>query len=176
MTSTEHIKPQPKAKKKLSLRTKILIVILAVILLVGATVAFAYSRYVYPTGRIIPGLYAVRTHRNGMPMGNFFLMQAGEKYIAIDAGADNTETGNALQQLGISANDVIVVFITHSDWDHIGSLDLFGNAAIYTGNTESSEFPDIPHNIMADGEVIEIYGLSVKCIYTPGHTSDSVCF
>jgi len=111
-----------------------------------------------------------------MPMGNFFLMHAGDKYIAIDAGSDNTETENGLRKLGISAGDVVAVFITHAHWDHIGSLDLFEKAAIYTGNTEGSAFPDIPHQIMSDGEIIEFPGLTIQCIYTPGHTIDSVCY
>jgi len=165
-----------KTKKKLPIWAKVSIVILALILILAATAAVAYRRYIYPTGEIMPGLYAVRTHRNGMPMGNFFLMRAGEKYIAFDAGADNTENENGLKRLGISAEDVVAVFITHYHWDHIASIGLFENAVIYTGNTENSGFPDIPHRIMSDGEIIEFYGVSVQCFYTPGHTADSVCY
>jgi len=33
-----------------------------------------------------------------------------------------------------------------------------------------------PHQIMSDGEIIEILGKSIQCIYTPGHTIDSVCY
>ena len=138
--------------------------------------AVSYWRYVYPTGRILPDLYAVRTHNNSMPMGNFFLMCADEKYIAIDAGADEIETANALRKLRIPAGDVVAVFITHAHWDHIGSLGLFDSAVIYTGNTQGSKFPDVPHQVMSDGETIEISDMSVQCIYTPGHTIDSVCF
>ena len=29
---------------------------------------------------------------------------------------------------------------------------------------------------MQDDEIIELSGRSIKCIYTPGHTSDSVCY
>jgi len=158
------------------MRKKILLVFLAVVLLIGATTAVAYWRYVYPTGQIISGIYAIRTHNNGMPMGNFYLLKAGEKYIAIDAGADSTETERGLRKLGISADDVIAVFITHAHWDHIGSLDLFKNADIYTGDSENTSFPAIPHQIMPDGDVIVVSGMSVKCIYTPGHTKDSVCY
>ena len=163
-------------KKKLSTGKKISLVFLALILALVTAAAVAYSRYLHPTGEIMPGLYAVRSGGNGNPMGNFFLLEFGEKYIAIDAGADNIQTENELKKLGISANDVAAVFVTHSDKDHIGSLSLFENAAIYTGNTENSQFPDIPHQIMSDGEIIELSGMSIECIYTPGHTIDSVCF
>ena len=82
------------------------------------------------------GLYAVRNDRNGMPMVNFFIMQAGEKYIAFDAGSDSEQTQNALNRIGISAHDVIAVFITHSDWDHVGVLHLFENTTVYSWDSE----------------------------------------
>jgi len=166
----------PKLRKKLPMWGKALFIFLALALALGATATVAYWRYIHPTGMIMPGIYAVRSDRNGVPMGNYFLLQIGEKYVAIDAGADNIQTENGLRKLGISANDVVAVFITHSHWDHIGSLDLFDNAVIYTGNTVNSEFPDIPHQIMTDGEIIKLSGMSVQCIYTPGHTIDSVCY
>jgi len=128
----------------------------------------------------MPGLYAIRTHNNGMPMGNLFLLQIGDSdnYIAIDAGGDITETATGLRKLGISANDITAVFITHSHWDHIGALSLFDNAIIYTGSTENSAFPDIPHHVMEDGDIVKFSDadMSVQCTYTPGHTIDHVCY
>ena len=111
-----------------------------------------------------------------MPMGNFYLMRAGDKYIAIDAGADNTETVDGLKRLGISAGDVVAVFITHAHWDHIGSLDLFENAVVYGGNIKDGEYPELLHHTLADREIIEISDLSIKIFHTPGHTADSVCY
>ena len=151
-------------------------IIAALVLLFATTIAVAYTRYLHPTGSVMPGIYAIRTHRNGMIMGNFFLMQAGDQYIAIDAGADNTETVNGLRQLGIAANDVVAVFITHAHWDHIGSLDLFNNAVIYAGNIRSGEYPDTPHQMLEDGETIEIFDKTIQILHTPGHTADSVCY
>ena len=167
-----------KQKKKLSVRSKVLLTVLAVVFLIGSVATLAYWRYVFPTGRIMPGLYTIRTHYNSMPMGNLFLLQIVDSnyYIAIDAGGDAAETETGLRRLGISANDVAAVFITHSHWDHIGALNLFENAIIYTGSTENIAFPDIPHHVMADGEIIEFSGMSVQCIYTPGHTIDHVCY
>ena len=113
-----------------------------------------------------------------------------ERYIAFDTSSDSEQTQQALQRLGISTSDVVAVFLTHSDWDHIGSLNLFYNATLYTGITEFQyarrgrglpnlpdfELPDMPHQIMDDWQEIELYGRSIQSIYTPGHTSDSVSF
>jgi len=167
---------QQKARKKLSVFRKALFVALAILLVIMSTAAVAYWRYVYPTAKVMPDLYAIRTHNNGMPMGNLFLLQIGNEYIAIDAGADIDQTENGLSKLGLPANDVVAVFITHAHWDHIGSLELFENATIYTGNTENSEFPDIPHRVLSDSETIRLSGMSIQCFYTPGHTIDSVCY
>ena len=122
------------------------------------------------TGRAIPGIYAIL---NSRPYVNFYLLPVGESYMAVDAGVDSAQTAKELQRVGISANDVTAVFITHSHYDHIGALDLFNNATVYTGN---STLPNTHHQIMQDGEIIELSGRSIKCIYTPGHTSDSVCY
>lgn len=178
---------QHKARKKLPVWKKIILIILAFVLALVATIAVVYLRYLHPTGEILSGLYAIRNDRNSIPMVNFFLLQVGEKYIAIDTGSDSIQTENELQKLGISVNDIVAVFITHSHYDHVGSLHLFSNATMYTGNTEFQyaetsrfspvfELPDIPHLIMADGESIELYGRTIQCIYTPGHTSDSASF
>ena len=123
-----------------------------------------------PTGKIFSEIYTILSNR---PYVNFYLLQIGESYMAIDAGADSVQTARELQRLDISANDVIAVFVTHSHYDHISALDLFGNATVYTGN---STLPNTHHQIMRDGEIIELSGRSIKCIYTPGHTSDSVCY
>jgi len=155
---------------------KVLLVFLALILALATVAAIAYSRYLHPTGEIMRGLYAIRAGGNGSPMVNFFLLKTGEKYIAIDAGVDAVQTKGELQKLGISADDVAAVFVTHADQDHIGALNLFENATIYTGSTENSQFPDMPHHIMQDGEIIEISGMSVQCFYTQGHTIDSASF
>ena len=135
---------------------KIIVIALSLILILVSMLIIAYSRLTYPTGEIMPGLFAVRSDMfgNGRSMVNFFLFQTGEKYIAIDAGVDNSQTEYALLKLGISADDIIAVFITHSDWDHIGSLDLFNNAIIYTGFIE---LPNIYHQIMTDEEIVDLY-------------------
>jgi glyoxylase-like metal-dependent hydrolase (beta-lactamase superfamily II) len=92
-----------------------------------------------------------------------------------------------LKKLKISAEDSIAVFITHSDYDHIGSLSLFENATLYSWDTkfryaEAVRFapaftpPDNPHYAVDDGEIIEINGRTIECIYTPGHKDDSVSY
>ena len=164
---------QVQAKKRLPTWKKILLVTLAVVILFMAIVVFAYFRYLHPTGRIMPGIYAIRNDNNGIPFVNFFLFQIGEQYIAFDAGSDHVQTERTLQRLDIAASDISAVFLTHGDRDHMGSLHLFDNATIYTGPIELYAFD---HHIMPDGNIIEIGGVSIQVIYTPGHTSGCVIY
>ena len=150
-----------------------LLVFLAITLVLSSAAAFVYARYLHPTGEIMPNIYAIRNDRNGIPFVNFFLVRAGEHYIAFDAGYDPVQTENQLQRLGISADAILAVFITHDDFDHIGALDLFHNATIYTGPID---LPQFPHEILSDGQIIMIEGLSIQIIYTPGHTSGCVVY
>ena len=168
MLEAEYVKLRPKRIKTLLTRKKILLVTLTVIAILTAITVYTYSRYLYPTGEIIPNLYAIRGGGDGVPMVNFFLIQIDEKYIAFDTGANSNQTENELQKLNISPNDIIAVFITHDHEDHIGSLSLFSNATIYTGLIELT---DSHHQIMSDGETIDLYGVSIQSIYTHGHTS-----
>ena len=105
---------------KVSKAKKILLIISIFAISIIITAFFIYSRYLHPTGEIMPGLYAVRAGGNGSPMVNFFLFQVDERYIAIDTGVSNNQTEFELQRLGILADDVIAVFITHEHDDHIG--------------------------------------------------------
>ena len=171
---------------------RILIAVLAFVLVLSGIAVFAYTRYLHPTGEIMPGLYAVRNDRDGIPMVNFFIMQADDgNYIAIDAGSDNGQTANALERLGISADDIAAVFLTQTSFDHVTGIHLFNNAILHSWDTDfryvgASPFspftgsgfypPDIPHYTMTDGEIIELYGRTIQAIYTPGDATDSMAF
>ena len=157
-----------KPRKKLTIHKKLLIITLSITSMITIIALFAYSRYLHPTGEIKPGIYAVKTGGNGAPLVNFFLMSVDDGYIAFDSGVNNARTKNELQKLNISADEVVAVFITHGDHDHIGSLNLFNNAIIYTGPIELSDYS---HEILSDGDVIDTYGVSIQILYTPGHTS-----
>ena len=122
------------------------------------------------TGELIPGFLAVNTG-----YVSFYLIKAdgNKKYIAIDAGMGASKAREGLQHLGISADDITAVLLTHAHADHTGALSLFDKAVVYAGgNTESGKVS----KKLKDGETTVISGIQVQCIYTPGHTNDSVCY
>ncbi|MBE5957765.1 MAG: MBL fold metallo-hydrolase [Lachnospiraceae bacterium] len=88
----------------------------------------------------------------------------------------------------------VAILLTHGHWDHIGAakeLKKKHNIPIIASAAEDKVLSDPRVNLSAmfgmptmikadefvnDGQVIEIAGLSVKVILTPGHTCGGACF
>jgi glyoxylase-like metal-dependent hydrolase (beta-lactamase superfamily II) len=162
-------------------------VFLAVIILYnpGRMLLAMLSMKPFDTQEVIPGVYAVNNS-----YVNLYLIKNGEQYIAIDAGTDEEATKAALDGLGIDPNDVVAVFLTHTDGDHVAAVPLFSSASVYmsdsnrafleedAGRDRSVDFLHMrrPFMTVADGETVTAGGIDVRCIYTPGHTPGSVCY
>lgn len=121
---------------------------------------------------------------------NVYLVKSESGYIAFDAG-NNIETVELeLEKMNISPSEIIAVFLTHTDSNHVASIPLFEKAEIYLSkeeqrliNGEASRFLFFKNKIecedyklVTDNQVITIENLSVQCILTPGHTPGSTCY
>jgi len=161
---------------------------LAVVLILGGLAAkqlYEFSRMSpLQTGEVIPGIYAINND-----MVNIYFIKGDGGYIMIDAGVDKNKTSSALEQLGISTDEVRAVLLTHSDGDHVMTLPLFPNAQVYLSEQEVQMIDgktsrnligknslSVEYKTLAGGETAEIAGLQVKCILTPGHTPGSMCY
>jgi|TARA_B100001971_G_C18094506_1_gene485326 glyoxylase-like metal-dependent hydrolase (beta-lactamase superfamily II) len=84
-----------------------------------------------------------------------------DKNILIDTGskANESELSEDLNELDLKTEDVDIIILTHSHYDHNGNVDLFSNAKIYD-NENISELDN---------------KFRFKIIKTPGHTKDSIC-
>jgi len=83
-----------------------------------------------------------------------------DKNILIDTSSkeNKQELLENLKQLNLLPEDIHIIILTHSHWDHKGNINLFPNAKLIT-NKNINELP-----------------LEIKPIKTPGHTQDSLCF
>ena len=121
------------------------------------------------TGEVVTGIYTIKNW-----YVNPYLVEVGDgKYIIIDTGRDSPGVKKGLVELDIEREDVVAVFLTHTDTDHINGLKLFKNAEVYAG--AESKHRKVSEK-MSDGQVVDIGGVKVKCIFTPGRTYDSVCY
>ena len=84
-----------------------------------------------------------------------------DKNILIDTGSKNNkeELLSDLKKEGLNAEDIDIVILTHSHYDHNGNVGLFTDAEVYD-NKNISDLDD---------------KFGFKIIKTPGHTKDSIC-
>lgn len=168
----------------------ICLILLLTVLLWSFSKAFPFLRkacaqHPTPSGQIHQGLTAVNTG-----MVNFYVISHGETRICIDAGSSRRRAEKELAKLEISPATITAVFLTHSDQDHIAALSLFPNARIYLSHTEAemvhnkerrlfgligNKLPSSYHTV-SDGEEVNVGGIRVKAIATPGHTTGSTSY
>jgi glyoxylase-like metal-dependent hydrolase (beta-lactamase superfamily II) len=120
----------------------------------------------------------------GLNPGNFtlqgtntYLIGQGRSKIMIDTGQGKPGYLAHLKQSLEKMNclEISMILITHGHHDHIGGIDqvkqLF-NVPVYKQNVEND--PQFEH--IKNGQVFITDGVSLRAIYTPGHTPDHVSF
>ena len=139
-----------------------------------------------PTGPITPDLYAVK-----ILTVNFFLLRHAHGWLAIDAGFSAPLIRRELTRLGIRANEVTDVLLTHTDLDHAQGLSVFTSAEVWlpAGEVDLIDHrrPRLfgvfyndrirrPYQVLQPNDVVKIAGFSVRCLATPGHTIGSMSY
>ena len=91
---------------------------------------------------------------------NVYVLKLDNNILIDTSSKDNKkELLQNLKELNLTPEDIDIILLTHTHWDHNGNIDLFPNARVYTkDNINNLNIPDI------------------KTIKTPGHTKDSICF
>lgn len=126
---------------------------------------------------------------------NVYLVQHEAGYLAFDAGEKTKVSRRELQELGIDPESVTDVFLTHSDHDHAGAVEIFSQAKVYlpaeeerliNGSTART-FGKMKilrlknkirqsYSLLKDGDVITVGSHRIECLHTPGHTPGSMSF
>lgn len=163
--------------------------VLGLVLIFAAVVLgkfYLESRKLSPlaTREMVQGVYAVQDS-----YVNLFLIKIKDTYVAIDAGNNQKKVRQALVRLKIDPKRIAAVFLTHSDVDHIAACALFENATIYLAQAEEQMVNGQTHRflfmknklkstyeLLEDHQILNISGLKIKGILTPGHTPGSMCF
>lgn len=121
---------------------------------------------------------------------NTYLAINGERAFVVDPGADADKILAAAEAEGAKIEWVL---LTHAHFDHIGGVaelqragaqvvlhcdDLgivssFKNLAFYAGVKVEKFLPDVT---VSGGETLDVAGVKVRVIHTPGHTAGGVCY
>lgn len=117
------------------------------------------------------------------PGTNTYLVGTGEEKILLDTGDGRPEylpiLEQALDESGCRAIQEIV--LTHGHPDHIGGVqsvfDRFGTCRVSKMHNETFDASyGLEINDIADGDVVETQGATLRALHTPGHAPDHLCF
>ena len=130
----------------------------------------------------------------GMVQENTWIARqdGAEKALLIDPGDEPELLGEALDKLGVT---VEAILITHTDVDHVGAVAPLAEATgapVYCPKLEVARLKDImghipmaglgpyegydPEETVEGGEELELAGLKIEVVATPGHTEGHVTY
>lgn len=135
------------------------------------------------TGRMVLGAVAT----------NCYFVYDTDKMEAVvfDPADQGAEIFRQLQEQGIT---VAAIFLTHGHFDHImgvAKLRQLSHTEVYAAAAEAPLLGDerlncsaqtgavatvTPDHPLEDGETVEIAGMKIKMLLTPGHTAGSCCY
>lgn len=110
---------------------------------------------------------------------NVWIVGNDEECMIIDSPHDAAAIINQ-----VKGRKVLAILLTHAHNDHIGAArdvaDAVG-APIYLNPEDlvlwEQVYPDFkPDRELADGDVFEVAGATLRAIHTPGHSPGSTCF
>jgi glyoxylase-like metal-dependent hydrolase (beta-lactamase superfamily II) len=122
---------------------------------------------------------------------SMFVYTAADPPICFDTGISEQPVKRGFDALGFKPEHVKYVFLTHTDRDHIGGLDLFKNADVYLSideeqmiNRTTPRFLGFvynrplkkPYTLLKNGDIVHAGGAKIEALATPGHTPGSMSF
>lgn len=123
----------------------------------------------------------------GMLQENCYIVinENSNEAVAVDPGDDGERLISNIDKLGCSLKAIL---LTHGHMDHVGAVvelkDKY-NVPVYINEKEihcmendSTVFGKLPkcYDYINDGDILDLAGMKIKCIHTPGHTLGGMCF
>ena len=113
--------------------------------------------------------------------GNSYLIGGGDDYILVDAGVSAKRLENALKNVGVGADRIQAVFITHEHSDHVSGLRVFASrynipAYATAGTLAALEKTDCLRGVAAlqiPRSGVEVAGMHISCFATSHDCGES---
>ena len=136
----------------------------------------------------------VRSYTVGPFQENTYVLRAdgSDRAIVVDPGDDGEQLLEAIEKLGAT---VEAILITHTDVDHVGAVAPLAKATgapVYCPKLEVDRLADIMGHVPIEGigpyegyeadetveggETLELAGLRIEVVATPGHTEGHVTY
>jgi len=137
------------------------------------------------TKKITDRIYTMRDS-----LVNVYIIRSDSGYIMIDAGNDIEVIKRELAKLEIDKSEVVAIFLTHTDNDHVASISLFEHADVYLSKEEEQMIDGSQNRLLFqynklhtkryktfdEGQVFNFPDITVQCIPAPGHTPGATCY
>ena len=114
---------------------------------------------------------------------NCYILSGDEKNaVIIDPAGNYPKITETLTGAGFSPSYVL---LSHGHFDHIGAVkqlqDVGAEVWLHPNDRDKiTSFrrttPFVPDKNLVDGQILNLAGLEIKVIHTPGHTSGGICF
>jgi glyoxylase-like metal-dependent hydrolase (beta-lactamase superfamily II) len=116
--------------------------------------------------------------------------ESTRKGIIIDPGDEATRILNEAKDLGVEIESIV---LTHGHKDHVGALKetkeaIDAKVIIHTDETDILKdqslarsfglfYPDapLPDTLLKDGDAVDVGGIPLSVLHTPGHTPGGIC-
>lgn len=149
---------------------------------------------------VCPGIYQIGG--SGFPNGSdccVYLLDGGGKYALIDcgAGSETQKIWDNLIEIANRPEDILFIIVTHGHIDHIGGISYLHQAlpqakivahrlelaAIEEGQSRltAADWYGVKYSgvsvdlaLEKENEVLEIGGMKLNCLHTPGHTPGGI--
>ena len=118
------------------------------------------------------------------PLGaNCYLVENEPRCVIVDPGNSGEHITEVCNQLDIIPEAVL---LTHGHFDHVGGvagLAWWGDLPVYCHAADVSDAPGDftwmktpAWKPLTDGQILDLAGLKIKVLHTPGHSPGSCCF
>ncbi|MEI6889599.1 MAG: MBL fold metallo-hydrolase [Bacteroidales bacterium] len=121
---------------------------------------------------------------------NAYFFKTNQGYVMVDAGVSEENFKAQIDKLGIQPAEVTTILLTHTDSDHIGAMGLFKSAKVYMHKDEEQmidgqngkffflrvHWKYSPYFLLNDRDTLNVGGLRIQIIHTPGHSPGSCCY
>ncbi len=165
--------------------------LLALVILLYGTYTYVRTQHrahYHPleTQEVFPGVYTIRDD-----YVNAWFIRTGCGLVAMDNAMHADTIRREMGKLNLRPEDVTAVFLSHTDAEHAGEFKVFPNAKVYMAREEArmvngstyrvpvllmKNSISVPYATLVDGQEMDVCGVKIRCILTPGHTPGSMSY